>query len=80
MSDEQQERRKDLISAALIVLGICLFLATGILFLFAIAGATDDLGSTWSNSQAGELVPAMVVCVLAGVASFVGAWVVRRRR
>jgi hypothetical protein len=74
-----QQRNKLLTVAGLVTAGVCCILAAMILLMFAIAGAADDVGSTWANSQADTLGPAMVFCLVGGIGSFTAAWLIRRR-
>jgi hypothetical protein len=58
---------------------VCCWLAALSLFIVALAAATDDVGSTWSNTGAHTLVAPMVICVVVGIASFAAAVVTQRR-
>jgi hypothetical protein len=53
---------------------IC-FLAAGVLFVFALASATDDTSSSWSHS----LDIPIAVCAALGLACLIRAWQFVRR-
>lgn len=72
-------RRKLLVVGGLVTAGVCCWLAAFALFIVALAAATDDVGSTWSNTGAHTLVAPMVICVVVGTASFAAALVAQRR-
>jgi ABC-type Fe3+ transport system permease subunit len=74
-----RERMRLRLVGGLVTAGAGCVLAAVILLMFAVAAATDDQGSTWANSHANRLVPPMVICIVAGITSFVAAWLVRRR-
>jgi O-antigen/teichoic acid export membrane protein len=74
------EQRRSLLTSGLIIMGGCCILGAGVLFVIAETAATQDLGSTWSNTGAHDLILPMIICVVAGLMCFVGAWRVRPRR
>ena len=68
-----QRRGRLLVVGGLVTAGACCWLAALVLFIVALAAATDDVGSTWSNTGAHTLVAPMIICVIVGAASFAAA-------
>jgi hypothetical protein len=78
ISADPQQRRSLVMGGLVAAGGLCL-LGAGVLFVIALTGANDEIGSTWANTGAHELVLPMIICVVAGLACFVAAWWVRPR-
>ena len=74
-----QESGTLLLVGGLVTAGIVCCLAAMVLFILGLASATDDVGTTWSNTGAHKLIPWIAICAVGGIASFIAAWVVRRR-
>jgi cytochrome bd-type quinol oxidase subunit 2 len=64
---------------AWVILGVVWFLVAGVLFMFGLAGATDDVGSSWSNSDAHKLNLPIAVSAGLGLACLIRAWMLVRR-
>jgi formate/nitrite transporter FocA (FNT family) len=73
-------RRRRYVEGALVGLAACLFLTTGVLLWIGFAAANDDVGSTWSNSRAHELITPMIVCFASGLICVICAVALRRER
>lgn len=79
MNADAQRRGRLLAVGGFVTAGVCCWLAALALFVVALASATDDVGSTWSNTGAHALVAPMVICFIVGAASFAAAFAAQHR-
>jgi hypothetical protein len=78
ISADPQQRRSLVMGGLVAAGGLCL-LGTGVLLVIALTAVNDEVGNTWANTGAHELVVPMIICAVAGLACFVAAWRVRPR-